>query len=174
MWTSPCRIAPLHLDDDLDQIRRRPFGARFRSLFWRKQQAILPLHDRAVKIQECRWPERDRRATEPAWLNPKRTESCDEAIQGSQIRRRWRERLRINNWCLARTDSATTARTPPGRRTRKTVVTTWTRRIVRSRMPDFSVLKRFRFQRNLELAMNTCSIHTPSRFCRTAAPSGRR
>jgi hypothetical protein len=43
-------------------------------------------HHRAMKTQECRWPERDRQAREPPWLNPKRTESCDEAIQGAQIR----------------------------------------------------------------------------------------
>jgi hypothetical protein len=59
------------------------------------------------------------------------------AISRSRIRRlgaRLRERLTINNWCLVRMDSATTARTPPSRASRKTIVMRWTMRTIRSRM----------------------------------------
>jgi hypothetical protein len=38
-----------------------------------------------MKIQECRWPERDRHPMKPARPNPKRTERSDQAIQDAQI-----------------------------------------------------------------------------------------
>src|SRR5882762_7885856 len=47
----------------------------------------------------------------------------------------FRDRFRISSWCLTRTDSATTARTPPGPASRATVVRRWRDRTARSRMP---------------------------------------
>jgi hypothetical protein len=47
---------------------------------------------------------------------------------------RFRERLRISSWCLTRTDSATTARAPPGPVSRATVANRWRNRTARSRM----------------------------------------
>src|ERR1051326_4236401 len=47
---------------------------------------------------------------------------------------RGRGRFRINNCCLAKTDSPTAARTPPGLASRKTVMTRWTLRISKSRI----------------------------------------
>jgi hypothetical protein len=63
------------------------------------------------------------------------------AIRRSKIRRfgaRRRERLTISSWCLMRTDSATTARRPPGRASRKTVTITWTSSTTRSRMGNLN------------------------------------
>jgi len=45
-----------------------------------------------------------------------------------------RERFRIRSCCLTRTDSATTARLPPGPKSRESVTMTWTRRMTRSRI----------------------------------------
>ena len=55
-----------------------------------------------MKIQECRWPERDRHPIKPARPNPKRTECSDQPIQDAQIWGtpsqmidRYRERVRV-------------------------------------------------------------------------------
>lgn len=45
-----------------------------------------------------------------------------------------RDRLRINSWCLSRSDSATTERAPPGRRSLANMAMRWTKRTARSRI----------------------------------------
>ena len=61
------------------------------------------------------------------------------AIIRSDTRRfgaRRRERFKISNWCLSRTDSARTDLTPPGRARRIEVARTWTNKRMRSRIPN--------------------------------------
>src|SRR5437667_12205867 len=53
---------------------------------------------------------------------------------GRRFGDRVRERLRISSWCLTSTDSATTARAPPGPASRATVARRWRNRTARSRM----------------------------------------
>ena len=50
---------------------------------------------------------------------------------------RFRERLRMSSCCLRRIDSAIKERVPPGRQSRQMVIMTWTKRIIRSRIPAF-------------------------------------
>src|SRR4051794_33031466 len=52
---------------------------------------------------------------------------------GGRLGDRFRDRLRINNCCLTSTDSATTARAPPGPARRATVVSKWRNRTATSR-----------------------------------------
>src|SRR5215471_21280300 len=49
MWTSPGRIALFYRDHRADQIRCWAFRSRLAFLFWRKQQPIFTLHERAMK-----------------------------------------------------------------------------------------------------------------------------
>ena len=84
--TSPGRIALFHFDNGPDQIRRWSFRSGLGSVFWRKQQPILSLHQRAMKIQQCRWLEGDCHPAKPTRLDPKRTESGDQPIQDAEIR----------------------------------------------------------------------------------------
>ena len=62
------------------------------------------------------------------------------AMKRSEARRfgaRFRERLRISSCCLRRMDSAITERAPPGLKSRQMVTMTWTKRMIRSRIPAF-------------------------------------
>src|SRR5215471_7387807 len=49
-----------------------------------------------MKTQQRGWLERDRHTAKPIRLNPKRTDSSDEPIQGAEIWRTLTQRLRID------------------------------------------------------------------------------
>src|SRR5215469_12030082 len=90
-----------------------------------------------MKIQECRRLERDRQTTMPLRPNPKRTESSDQAIQDTEIRRTPPRAIQDQQLVFGqngfRDDGSHTA----WLKYALTVVTTWTRRRIRSRIPDF-------------------------------------
>ena len=72
---------------------------------------------------------------------------------------RRRERFRISNWCLTKTDSATTARAPPGPASRATVARRWRNRTTKSRIAHrkqageiHEILKNFEFASHTMLA----------------------
>ncbi len=48
------RVAPFHLDDDVDQFLGGTFGTRFRSSVRRKKPMVLALDQRRVKSKQCR------------------------------------------------------------------------------------------------------------------------
>src|SRR4029450_13010459 len=70
---------------------------------------------------------------QPARADEDRTQTGDDAIRRTEIGDRFRERLRISSWCLASTDSATTARAPPGPASRATGASRCRNRTARSR-----------------------------------------
>ncbi len=77
---------------------------------------------------------------------------------------RCRERLLINSWCLSSSDSAATARTPPGRRSFARVTSRWIAKRSRSRMG-----------RTVPHPLSCARLHGTSEFRHTAnsPPTGR-
>jgi len=53
-YATEARIAPLHLDDDGDELRGRTFGTGFAAMRrGRKEQLVLMIHQRPVKLEQC-------------------------------------------------------------------------------------------------------------------------
>jgi len=134
MWRSPAWIALFHLDNGANQIGRRTFGPGLVFCFGENSSRYL-------RCTSARWKFNSvdgLNAIATRWSRFGLIQSeHNPAVRRSRMWRfgaRRRERLRINNWCLASTDSATTARTPPGRTSLKAVVIRWTSRITRWRM----------------------------------------
>ena len=98
MWTSPGRIALFHRDNRADQIRCWAFRSRLAFLFWRKQQPIFTLHERAMKNQQGQRPKGEVTATRAKGRGRIQSEQ-NPGISLSKTRRfgARRERLRISN-----------------------------------------------------------------------------
>ena len=134
--TSPTGITLLHFNNGTNQIRTWAFRSGFRSVFWRKQQPVFSINQRAMEIN--RVDGFTTTADRTSRLG-RTSRAHTSAISRSDPRRfgaRRRERFKISNWCLSRTDSARTDRTPPGRARRIEVARTWTNRRIRSRIPN--------------------------------------
>ena len=80
--TAKLGIAPLHLDDGRDEFRGRTFGTGFAAMRrGRKEQAVFPIHQGLVELeQRCRLDERAK-LRNPAWAHEQRGQAEHEAIE---------------------------------------------------------------------------------------------
>jgi len=82
------RIAPLHLDDGRDEFRGRTFGTGFAAMRRRgKEQAVFPIHQGPVEVEERRRLDERAKLRNPARAHEQRGQSEYEAIERGQIRR---------------------------------------------------------------------------------------
>src|SRR5712691_6938953 len=133
-WTTPCGIPLFHVEDGGHNFLVGSFWARLLPDLGREQQAIFPRRQRSMEPQERRGFQDDRGTDQPARTHEEHTHAGDDATARRRLGARFRERLRISNWCLTSMDSATTARAPPGPASRATVTRRWRNRTARSRM----------------------------------------
>ena len=131
---TPGRISSFHVDDSGDDLLTGSLRARLRPHRRREQPAIFPPDQRSMEAQERGGFQDDGGTDQPARAHEQRAHAGDEAISEAEVGDRFRERLRISSCCLTRTDSATTARAPPGPVSRATVANRWRNRTARSRM----------------------------------------
>ena len=85
--TAKSRIAPLHLDDGRDEFRGRTFGTGFAAMRRRgKEQAIFPIHQGSVELEECCRLDERAKLGNPARAHEQRAQSEHKAIERRQIR----------------------------------------------------------------------------------------
>ena len=86
--TADTRVAPLHLDDNRNDFRGRTFGTRSAAMRrGRKEQAVFPVHQALVELeQRCRLDERAE-LRNPARLHEQRAQAEHQAIERGQVRR---------------------------------------------------------------------------------------
>jgi len=82
------RIPPLHLHDGRDEFRGRTFGTGFAAMRRRgKEQAVFPIHQGPVEVEERRRLDERAKLRNPARAHEQRGQSEYEAIERGQIRR---------------------------------------------------------------------------------------
>jgi hypothetical protein len=86
--TAPTRIPSLHLEDGIDQLLSRALGTGTTTPApWRKQQAIFPLRQHIVKMQERRRLEHDGGAQQTCPADEEHTQAGHDPVGGAQVRR---------------------------------------------------------------------------------------
>jgi hypothetical protein len=85
--TAPTWIPSLHFDDGIDQILRRALRTRTTSAPRRKEQAIFPLCQHMVKMQERRRLEHDGGAEKTRPANEKHAQTGNHLVGGAKVRR---------------------------------------------------------------------------------------
>src|SRR5688572_22786910 len=84
--TAPRRVAPLHFNDRANEVAFRPLRAGLVAPLCGKQQPILPLDECAMKLQQTRGLDGNRRTDQTGWRDEERTESSNQPIGKAQIR----------------------------------------------------------------------------------------
>src|SRR5262249_43650967 len=124
--TANTGIAALELDDRVNEFLRWPFGTGALMTSRREKAPIFAFLERLMKSQQG--PGLQMTASLGSRLAGTNSDPKPKTKRSNEFRfgARRRPRLLMTNWCFSNKDSATTARTPPGRMSLAMVASRWT------------------------------------------------